>query len=146
MDQPLVIRLHPNAVIHERQDGVWFQSDSPVVFQHPDMSTMSELVAVFLHHLGGGFTTIRKVGYRFLRRQLDGRFVNLLVTYGPPVAATPVRTVEPSLPPETEMAVDNQSPIHNILKVLALPPLMARKVPMICHILHVLGIYYQLAP
>ncbi|MED6176922.1 hypothetical protein PIB30_092975 [Stylosanthes scabra] len=79
MDQPLVIRLHPNAVIHERQDGVWFQSDSQVVFQHPDMSTMSELVAVFLHHLGGRFTAIRKVGYHFLRRQPDGRFVNLLV-------------------------------------------------------------------
>ncbi|MED6215817.1 hypothetical protein PIB30_001434 [Stylosanthes scabra] len=140
MDQPLVIRLHPNAVIHERQDGVWFQFDSLVVFQHPDMSTMSELVAFFLHHLGGGFTAIRKVGYRFLRRQPDGRFMNLLVwlfndehvcvtfechrrlmpqyvmdflvevgvsTYGPPVAATPIRTVEPSLPPETEIAVDN---------------------------------------
>ncbi|MED6143314.1 hypothetical protein PIB30_005233 [Stylosanthes scabra] len=140
MDQPLVIRSHPNAVIHERQDGVWFQSDSPVVFQHPDMSTMSELVAVFLYHLGDEFTAIRKVGYRFLRRQPHGRFVNLLVwlfndehvrvtfgchrrlmpqyvmdflvevgvsTYGPPVAATPVRTVEPSLPSETEMALDN---------------------------------------
>ncbi|MED6143702.1 hypothetical protein PIB30_008343 [Stylosanthes scabra] len=100
---------------------------------------MSELVAVFLHHLGGGFTAIRKVGYRFLRRQPDDRFVHLLVwlfndehvrvtfgchrrlmpqyvmdflvevggsTCGPPVAATPVRTIEPSLP-KTKMAVDN---------------------------------------
>ncbi|MED6139667.1 hypothetical protein PIB30_086001 [Stylosanthes scabra] len=112
MNQPLVIRVHPNAVVHEWQDGVWFQSNSPVVFQHPDMSTMSELVAVFLHHLGGGFTTIRRVGYRFLRRQPDGRFVNLLVwlfndEHGPPVAATPVRTVAPSSPLEAEMAVDN---------------------------------------
>ncbi|MED6225938.1 hypothetical protein PIB30_098385, partial [Stylosanthes scabra] len=60
--QPLVIRLQPNAVAHERQDGVWFQSDSPVVFQHAEISTMVELHAVFLYHLGGGFTGIRKVG------------------------------------------------------------------------------------
>ncbi|MED6161985.1 hypothetical protein PIB30_066071 [Stylosanthes scabra] len=77
--QPLVIRLNPNAVVHERQDGVWFQSDSPVVFQHADISTMSELEEVFLYHLGGGFTEIRKVGYRYLQRQPDGRFVHLLV-------------------------------------------------------------------
>ncbi|MED6148230.1 hypothetical protein PIB30_051109 [Stylosanthes scabra] len=76
---PLVIRLHPNAVAHERQDGVWFQSDSPVVFQHADISTMAELQAVFLYHLGGGFTEIRKVGYRYLQRQPDERFVHLLV-------------------------------------------------------------------
>ncbi|MED6166204.1 hypothetical protein PIB30_106822, partial [Stylosanthes scabra] len=81
MDQPqlLVIRLHPNAAVHERQDGVWFQSDSPVVFQHADISTMSELQAFFLYNLGGGFTQIRKVVYRYLQRQLDGRFVHLLV-------------------------------------------------------------------
>ncbi|MED6162863.1 hypothetical protein PIB30_074463 [Stylosanthes scabra] len=81
MDQPqlLVIRLHPNAVAHERQDGVWFQSDSPVVFQHADISTMAELEAVFLYHLGGGFTEIRKVEYRYLQRQPDGRFLHLLV-------------------------------------------------------------------
>ncbi|MED6159389.1 hypothetical protein PIB30_041957 [Stylosanthes scabra] len=77
--QPLVIRLHPNAVAHERQDGVWFQSDSPVVFQHANISTMTELQAVFLYHLGGGFTEIRKVGYRYLQRQPDGRFLHLLV-------------------------------------------------------------------
>ncbi|MED6175136.1 hypothetical protein PIB30_075557 [Stylosanthes scabra] len=40
---------------------------------------MAELVHVFLHHLGGRFTEIRKVGYRFLRRQPDGKFVHLLV-------------------------------------------------------------------
>ncbi|MED6137187.1 hypothetical protein PIB30_062710 [Stylosanthes scabra] len=79
MEQLLIIRLHPNAVIYERQDGVWFQSNSSVVFQHHAMSTMSELVAVFLHHLRGGFTAIRKVGYRYLQRQPDGRFVHLLV-------------------------------------------------------------------
>ncbi|MED6151016.1 hypothetical protein PIB30_078219 [Stylosanthes scabra] len=74
MDQsPLVIWLHPNAVAHERQDGVWFQSDSPVVFEHADISTIAELQAVFLYHLGGGFTEIRKVGYRYLQRQPDGR-------------------------------------------------------------------------
>ncbi|MED6153129.1 hypothetical protein PIB30_098621, partial [Stylosanthes scabra] len=56
-----VIRLQPNAVAHERQDGVWFQSDSSVVFQHTDISTMAELQAVFLYHLGDGFTKIRKV-------------------------------------------------------------------------------------
>ncbi|MED6206695.1 hypothetical protein PIB30_029308 [Stylosanthes scabra] len=44
-----------------------------------DMSTMAELVHVFLHHLGGGFTEIRKVGYLFLRRQPDVKFVHLLV-------------------------------------------------------------------
>ncbi|MED6158375.1 hypothetical protein PIB30_032236 [Stylosanthes scabra] len=71
--QPLIIRLHPNAVAHERQDGVWFQSDSSVVFQHADISTMSELQAVFMYHLGGGFTEIRKLGYRYLQRQPDGR-------------------------------------------------------------------------
>ncbi|MED6141889.1 hypothetical protein PIB30_107941 [Stylosanthes scabra] len=60
--QPLVIRLHPNAVAHEQQDGVWFQSESPVVFTHANVSTMAELQAVFLYHLGGGFTEIRKVG------------------------------------------------------------------------------------
>ncbi|MED6174477.1 hypothetical protein PIB30_069374 [Stylosanthes scabra] len=79
MDQPLVIRLHPSAAVHERQDGVWFQSDSPVVFQHADISTMSELEAIFLYNLGGGFTEIRKVEYRYLQRQLNGRFVHLLV-------------------------------------------------------------------
>ncbi|MED6149653.1 hypothetical protein PIB30_064620 [Stylosanthes scabra] len=71
--QPLVIRLLPNAVAHKRQDGVWFQSESPVVFQHAYISTMVELQAVFLYHLGGGFTEIRKVGYRYLQRQPDGR-------------------------------------------------------------------------
>ncbi|MED6226201.1 hypothetical protein PIB30_099375, partial [Stylosanthes scabra] len=60
--QPFVIRLHPNAVAHERQDGVWFQSDTPMVFQHADISTMAELQAVFLYHIGGGFMEIRKVG------------------------------------------------------------------------------------
>ncbi|MED6141134.1 hypothetical protein PIB30_100331 [Stylosanthes scabra] len=79
LPQPLVIRLHPNAVAHERQDGVWFQSESPVVFQHADISTMTELQVVFLYHLGGGFTEIRKVGYRYLQRQPDGRFHHLLV-------------------------------------------------------------------
>ncbi|MED6221227.1 hypothetical protein PIB30_052526 [Stylosanthes scabra] len=79
MDQPLIIRLHPIVAIHERQDEVWLQSDSPVVFQHADISTMSELVAVFLYNLGGGFTEIRKVGYRFLQRQPNGRFVHQLV-------------------------------------------------------------------
>ncbi|MED6147587.1 hypothetical protein PIB30_045219 [Stylosanthes scabra] len=77
--QPLVIWLHQNAVAHKRQDGVWFQSDSPVVFQHADISTMAELQVVFLYHQGGGFTEIRKVGYRYLQRQPDGRFVHLLV-------------------------------------------------------------------
>ncbi|MED6174054.1 hypothetical protein PIB30_065270 [Stylosanthes scabra] len=77
--QPLVIRLHSNAVAHERQDEVWFQSESPVVFQHVDISSMAELQAVFLYHLGGGFTEIRKVGYRYLQRQPDGRFHHLLV-------------------------------------------------------------------
>ncbi|MED6207328.1 hypothetical protein PIB30_034746 [Stylosanthes scabra] len=105
MDQPLIIRLHPNVVIHERQDGVWFQSDSSVVFQHQEMSTMSELVAVFLHHLRGRFTAIRKVGL------MPQHVMDFLVEvggsiYGPPVAATSVRAVGPSLP-ETEMAVDN---------------------------------------
>ncbi|MED6177501.1 hypothetical protein PIB30_098694 [Stylosanthes scabra] len=74
-----VIRLNQNAVVHERRDGVWFQSDSPVVFQHANISTMSELEAVFLYHLGGGFTEIRKVGYRYLQRQPGRRFVHLLV-------------------------------------------------------------------
>ncbi|MED6196046.1 hypothetical protein PIB30_043639 [Stylosanthes scabra] len=81
MDQSqlLVIRLHPNAFVHERQDGVWFQSDSPVVFQHVDISTMAELKAMFLYLLSGGFTEIRKVGYRYLQRQPDGMFQHLLV-------------------------------------------------------------------
>ncbi|MED6148053.1 hypothetical protein PIB30_049575 [Stylosanthes scabra] len=105
MEQPLIIRLHPNAVIHERQDGVWFQSDSSVVFQHHEMSRMSELVAVFLHHLRGGFTAIRKVGYRYLQRQPDGRFVHLLH-----MRAARRSDPEPrcrTLLLETEMAVDN---------------------------------------
>ncbi|MED6188355.1 hypothetical protein PIB30_085155 [Stylosanthes scabra] len=76
--QPLVIRLHPNAIAHERQDGVWFESDSPVVFQHADISTMAELQAVFLYPLDGGFTEIRKVGYRYVQRQPDERFLHLL--------------------------------------------------------------------
>ncbi|MED6225247.1 hypothetical protein PIB30_091848 [Stylosanthes scabra] len=38
-----------------------------------------ELQAVFLYHLRGEFTEIRKVGYRYLQRQPDGRFVHLLV-------------------------------------------------------------------
>ncbi|MED6206863.1 hypothetical protein PIB30_030634 [Stylosanthes scabra] len=40
---------------------------------------MAELQAVFLYHLGGGFTEIRKVGYRYLQRQPDERFLHLLV-------------------------------------------------------------------
>ncbi|MED6173828.1 hypothetical protein PIB30_063337 [Stylosanthes scabra] len=61
--------------------SLWFQSDSPVVFlfQHAVISTMSELEAVFLYNLGGEFTEIRKVAYRYLQRQPDGRFVHLLV-------------------------------------------------------------------
>ncbi|MED6122407.1 hypothetical protein PIB30_039522 [Stylosanthes scabra] len=43
------------------------------------MSGKSELVQVFLYNLGGGFREIRKVGYRFLSRQPNGRFVHLLV-------------------------------------------------------------------
>ncbi|MED6174001.1 hypothetical protein PIB30_064886 [Stylosanthes scabra] len=69
---------HPEAAALAR-DGVWFQSISPVVFQHADISTMSELVAVFLYNLGGRFTEIRKVGYRYLQRQPNGRFVHVLV-------------------------------------------------------------------
>ncbi|MED6150434.1 hypothetical protein PIB30_072290 [Stylosanthes scabra] len=79
MDQPLIIWLHPNAVIHERQDETRFQSDSPVLFQHTDISTMSELVQVFLYNIGCEFREIRKVGYRFISRQPNGRFVHLLV-------------------------------------------------------------------
>ncbi|MED6156643.1 hypothetical protein PIB30_016190 [Stylosanthes scabra] len=110
MEEPLIIRLHPNAVIHERQDGVWFQSDSAVVFQHQDMSTMAELVHVFSHHLGGRFTEIRKVGYRFLRRQPDGKFVHLLADErhsGPPVATTPVHVAEPSMPENEPATMDD---------------------------------------
>ncbi|MED6188294.1 hypothetical protein PIB30_084607 [Stylosanthes scabra] len=77
--QPLVIRLHQNVVAHKRQDEVWFQSDSSVVFQHADINTIVELQAVFLYQLGGGFMEIRKVGYRYLQRQPDGRFQHLLV-------------------------------------------------------------------
>ncbi|MED6207728.1 hypothetical protein PIB30_038453 [Stylosanthes scabra] len=44
-----------------------------------NISTMSELVEVFLYNLGGGFTETRKVGYRFLQRQSNDRFVHLLV-------------------------------------------------------------------
>ncbi|MED6113323.1 hypothetical protein PIB30_069735, partial [Stylosanthes scabra] len=40
---------------------------------------MSKLVEFFLYNLGGGFKEIRKVGYRFLQRQPNGRFVHLLV-------------------------------------------------------------------
>ncbi|MED6188014.1 hypothetical protein PIB30_081893 [Stylosanthes scabra] len=109
--QPLVIRLHSNAVVHKRPDEVWFQSDSPVVFQHADISTMSELQAVFLYNLAGGFTQIRKVAYRYLQRQPDGRLMpqhvmDFLVDVGripagQPVAATSVRITEPPAP-ETE--------------------------------------------
>ncbi|MED6170639.1 hypothetical protein PIB30_033010 [Stylosanthes scabra] len=105
--QPLVIRLNPNAVVHERQDGVWFQSDSPVVFQHADICTIPELEAVFLYHLEGGFTEIRKVGYCYLQRQPDGRLMpqhvmDFSVEVGRipvvlPVAATPVRIANPPL-------------------------------------------------
>ncbi|MED6163890.1 hypothetical protein PIB30_084459 [Stylosanthes scabra] len=102
MDQPLVIQLHPNAAVHERQDGAWFQSDSLVVFQHADISTMSELEAVFLYNLGGGFTEIRKVGYRYLQRQCNGRFVHLLAAG----CGDTVRITEPPAP-ETEAAMDN---------------------------------------
>ncbi|MED6124413.1 hypothetical protein PIB30_058670 [Stylosanthes scabra] len=40
---------------------------------------MAELQAAFLYHLGGGFTEIRKVGYHYLQRQPDRRFLHLLV-------------------------------------------------------------------
>ncbi|MED6175452.1 hypothetical protein PIB30_078503 [Stylosanthes scabra] len=106
--QPLLIRLHPNAVAHERQDGVWFQSDSPVVFQHADVSTMAELEAVFLYHLGGRFTEIRKVGYRYLQRQPDGKFLHLLVWSAASRLACRLRRPRSGLlnpPPETEAAM-----------------------------------------
>ncbi|MED6161704.1 hypothetical protein PIB30_063234 [Stylosanthes scabra] len=74
---------------------------------------MAELQAVFLYHLGGGFTEIRKVEYRYLQRQPDGRLMpqhvmDFLVEVGripagPPVAAAPVWIAEP--PPETEAAM-----------------------------------------
>ncbi|MED6148186.1 hypothetical protein PIB30_050754 [Stylosanthes scabra] len=107
--QPLVIRLHPNAAVYKRQDGVWFQSDSPVVFQYADISTMSELHAVFLYNLGGGFTQIRKVAYRYLQRLMPQHVMDFLVDVdripaGQPVAATPVRIAEPPAP-ETEAAM-----------------------------------------
>ncbi|MED6111438.1 hypothetical protein PIB30_052289 [Stylosanthes scabra] len=110
MDQPrpLVIRLHPNAVAHERQDGVWFQSTSPVVFQHADISTMAELQAVFLYHLGGEFTEIRKVGYCYLQQQPDGRFQHLLVWSAASRLACRLRRHRFGLlnpPPETEAAM-----------------------------------------
>ncbi|MED6144581.1 hypothetical protein PIB30_017078 [Stylosanthes scabra] len=40
---------------------------------------MSELVQVFSHYLGGGFTEIRRVGYCFMSLQPNRRFVYLLV-------------------------------------------------------------------
>ncbi|MED6185940.1 hypothetical protein PIB30_061947 [Stylosanthes scabra] len=38
-----------------------------------NMRTYSELEAVFLYNLRSGFTEIRKVGYRYLQRQPNGR-------------------------------------------------------------------------
>ncbi|MED6218544.1 hypothetical protein PIB30_027618 [Stylosanthes scabra] len=49
------------------------------MFQHADISIMSDSVQVFLYNLGGGFREIRKVGYRFLSLQPNGRFVHILV-------------------------------------------------------------------
>ncbi|MED6138775.1 hypothetical protein PIB30_077715 [Stylosanthes scabra] len=68
---------------------------------------MSELHAVFLYNLGGGFMQIRKVAYSYLQRQPDGRFMYLLVWLfndEHAVAATPVRIAEPPAP-ETEAAM-----------------------------------------
>ncbi|MED6112093.1 hypothetical protein PIB30_058620 [Stylosanthes scabra] len=121
---------------------------------------MAELQAVFLYHLGGGFREIRKVGYRYLQRQPDGRFLHLLVwlfndehvrvTFGChrrlmpqhvmdflvevgripaglPVAATPVRIVEPPLL-ETEAAMGHSESEEDDFDYAMRHPLTRRKV------------------
>ncbi|MED6163260.1 hypothetical protein PIB30_078220 [Stylosanthes scabra] len=72
---------------------------------------MLELVEVFLYNLGGGFTEIRKVRYRFLQRQPNGRFVHLL-PFWPAYCSDTVRIAEPSVP-EKEMAMDNSESDSN---------------------------------
>ncbi|MED6141212.1 hypothetical protein PIB30_101022 [Stylosanthes scabra] len=72
---------------------------------------MSKLEAIFLYNLGGGFTEIRKVGYRYLQRLMPQHVMDFLVEVGripagQPVAATPVRIAEPPTP-ETKTAMDN---------------------------------------
>ncbi|MED6216208.1 hypothetical protein PIB30_005473 [Stylosanthes scabra] len=61
MEGYFVIRFHQNAVIYDREDGIWFQSNSLVVFQHADISTMTELKQVILFNSGGGFREIKKI-------------------------------------------------------------------------------------
>ncbi|MED6171191.1 hypothetical protein PIB30_038420 [Stylosanthes scabra] len=76
------------------------------------MSTMSELVEVFLEHLGGGYTEIRKVEYR---------------SYG----GSPTRHRSALLNRRCRKQKRRwiiQSLILNILQVLDLPPLTFRKV------------------
>ncbi|MED6114889.1 hypothetical protein PIB30_084935 [Stylosanthes scabra] len=65
-----------------------------MVFQHAGVSTMSELEQVFLFNIGGGFREIHA---------LVGKAGS---PCAPPVAATPVRIAELSVP-GVEMEMDN---------------------------------------
>ncbi|MED6207430.1 hypothetical protein PIB30_035726 [Stylosanthes scabra] len=103
----LVIRLHPDATVHEREDGVWFQYASLVVFQHSDMSTMSE----FVHLLVWLFNDEHvRVTFGCHRRLIPQYVMDFLVQlgdrpHGPPVAATPMRIAEPTMP-EADTVMD----------------------------------------
>ncbi|MED6106076.1 hypothetical protein PIB30_001469 [Stylosanthes scabra] len=66
MDKMFFIRLYPNGVTHRQKDGICFQCQAHVVFQHPRVSTLQELRQVMLYKLGGQFMEITEVGYRFL--------------------------------------------------------------------------------
>ncbi|MED6153350.1 hypothetical protein PIB30_101129 [Stylosanthes scabra] len=58
------IRLYPNGVTNRREDGIWFQCQSPMVFQHPRVSTLRELQLVMLSNLGGRFREIKEPNRR----------------------------------------------------------------------------------
>ncbi|MED6176786.1 hypothetical protein PIB30_091637 [Stylosanthes scabra] len=60
MEEMFFIRLYPNCVTNRCEDGIWFQSQSPVVFQHPRVSTLRELQQVMLSNLGGRFKEIKE--------------------------------------------------------------------------------------
>ncbi|MED6110173.1 hypothetical protein PIB30_040508 [Stylosanthes scabra] len=69
MDEMVFIQLYPNGGTHRQEDGIWFQCQAPVVFQHPRVCTLQELRHVMLFNLDGHFREITEVGYRFLSPQ-----------------------------------------------------------------------------
>ncbi|MED6132296.1 hypothetical protein PIB30_017730 [Stylosanthes scabra] len=69
--------LFPNGAI---EDGVLFQSSSPVFFRSHPVSTVRELKELMLSNIrGDGLREIGNIGYRFQSQQPDKKFVNQVI-------------------------------------------------------------------